>query len=70
MRKFLNALTKKTHFWRNAINGRKMQTKQNASERPMNRHRYRPNLEVRQGSAKPPNLQVRSAEPRPNQFTE
>ena len=43
------------------------------SERPMNRHRhryrYRPNLEVRQGLAKPPNLQVRSAEPRPNQFT-
>ena len=37
------------------------------SERPMNR--YRPNLEVRQGSAEPPNLQVRSAEPRPNQFT-
>ena len=41
------------------------------SERPMNRHRhqYRPNLEVRQGLAEPPNLQVRSAEPRPNQFT-
>ena len=44
-----------------------------SSERLMNRHRhrqrYRPNLEVRQGSAEPPNLQVRSAEPRPNQFT-
>ena len=36
------------------------------SERPMNRHRYQLNLEVRQGSAEPPNLQVLSAEPRPN----
>ena len=34
-----------------------------ASEWPMNRHRYRPNLEVWQGSAEPPNLQIRSAEP-------
>ena len=39
------------------------------SERPMNRHWNRPNLEVRQSSAEPPNLQVWSAEPWPNQFT-
>ena len=39
------------------------------SERPMTRHRHRPNLEVRQGLAEPPNLQVLSAEPRPNQIT-
>ena len=41
------------------------------SERAMNRHwhRYRPNLEVRQGSAEPANLQVLSAKLRPNQFT-
>ena len=49
-----------TFFWRNHSC---------ISERPMNRHRHRPNLEVRLGSAEPPNLQVRSAEPRPNQFT-
>ena len=29
----------------------------------------RPNLDVRWGSAEPPNLQVRSTEPPPNQIT-